>query len=84
MCGCVHAHALSLQRRPTLPQALPPGGRLVSLERELSWVLVAKRFVSQAGGGSGPKEGQGEALSDKVGGPLWGMERLGGPSHEGR
>jgi hypothetical protein len=27
-----------------MAQALPPGGRVVSFEKDLSWVLVAKRF----------------------------------------
>ncbi len=28
----------------SMAQALPPGGRVVSFEKDLSWVLVAKRF----------------------------------------
>jgi hypothetical protein len=55
-----------------LGRALPPEGRLVSLERELSWALAAKRFVSQASQGaaaaaSADKARRGEpALATKV------------------
>lgn len=62
-----HAYppAAALQTRPP-PQALPPGGKLVSLERELTWSLTAKRFVWQASQGTAAKQGQEEALKDKV------------------
>jgi hypothetical protein len=32
-------------------QVLPPGGQLVSIEKDLSWWLVAKRFMWQASQG---------------------------------
>lgn len=34
-----------------IAQRLPPGGRLVSYEKDLQWSLVAKRFMSQASQG---------------------------------
>jgi hypothetical protein len=39
-------------------QVLPAGGRLVSLEKDLSWLLVAKRFLWQASQGSKNKQRQ--------------------------
>ncbi|GBF93260.1 hypothetical protein Rsub_05992 [Raphidocelis subcapitata] len=50
----------------SIGQALPEGARLISLEKEASWWLAAKRFVWQASEGSGAKEGRGAALCDKV------------------
>ncbi|KAG1675150.1 hypothetical protein FOA52_003373 [Chlamydomonas sp. UWO 241] len=35
-----------------IAQSMPPDGRVVSLEKELMWVLVGKRFMWQAGQGS--------------------------------
>ena len=35
----------------TIAKALPPGGRLVSIESDWKWALVAKRFVWQAAQG---------------------------------
>ncbi|GLC37907.1 hypothetical protein PLESTB_001503700 [Pleodorina starrii] len=34
-----------------MAQALPPGGRVVSFEKDLTWLLVAKRFMWQASQG---------------------------------
>jgi hypothetical protein len=39
-------------------QVLPPGGRLVSIEKDLSWLLVAKRFLWQASQGEKNKQRQ--------------------------
>jgi hypothetical protein len=39
-------------------QVLPAGGRLVSLEKDLSWLLVAKRFLWQASQGTKNKQRQ--------------------------
>jgi hypothetical protein len=36
-------------------QSLPPGGHLVSLDKDISWVLVAKRFLWQASQGEANK-----------------------------
>lgn len=62
-----HARARALNA-PDIPraQALPRGSKLVSLEKELTWCLTAKRFVWQASQGAGAREGREEALKDKV------------------
>ncbi|WIA39476.1 hypothetical protein OEZ86_005574 [Tetradesmus obliquus] len=39
-----------------IAQVLPPGGRLVSIEKDLSWLLVAKRFLWQASQGEANKQ----------------------------
>ena len=38
-----------------IAQALPPSGRVISIERDLTWVLSAKRFMWQASQGDGQK-----------------------------
>ena len=35
----------------TIAKALPPSGKLISIEKDLQWVLAAKRFVWQASQG---------------------------------
>jgi hypothetical protein len=54
---------------PALPclQALPPGARIISIEKELSWVLAAKRFLWQASQGE-KSQGAEQRLGDRVGG----------------
>ena len=47
-----------------MPQVLPENGHLVSLEKDLSWVLVGKRFLWQASQGSRNK--QSKPKGDKV------------------
>ncbi|KAF6253956.1 S-adenosyl-L-methionine-dependent methyltransferase [Scenedesmus sp. NREL 46B-D3] len=41
-----------------IAQVLPPGGRLVSIEKDVSWLLVAKRFLWQASQGQNNKQRQ--------------------------
>ncbi len=48
-----------------LLQVLPPGARIISIEKELSWVLVAKRFLWQASQGSKASGAQ-QKVGDKV------------------
>jgi hypothetical protein len=48
-----------------LEQVLPERGHLVSLEKDLSWVLVGKRFLWQASQGSRNQERR-KPLGDKV------------------
>ncbi len=50
-----HTHTIT-------PQALPPASKLISLERDWKWVLVAKRFLWQASQGTQGTPG----LGDKV------------------
>ncbi len=47
----VEVGALAGYSALTIACALPPGGRLVSIEADWKWALVAKRFVWQAGQG---------------------------------
>lgn len=47
----VEVGALAGYSALTIAQALPPGGRLVSIESDWKWALVAKRFVWQAAQG---------------------------------
>ncbi len=48
-----------------MAQALPPGGRVVTFEKDLTWVLVAKRFMWQASQGS-RNAGLAEKIGDRV------------------
>lgn len=76
MCICVYVYVLCVLRTfclecmcvPLLSlQALPPDGQLVSVEKDISWWLVAKRFMWQAS--QGQKNQQRDApLGRKVGG----------------
>ncbi len=47
----VEVGALAGYSALTIARALPPGSRLVSIEADWKWALVAKRFVWQAGQG---------------------------------
>jgi hypothetical protein len=47
-------------------QVLPAGGQLVSLEKDLSWWLVAKRFLWQASQGQKNQQ-RDRPLGSKVG-----------------
>lgn len=49
----------------TALQVLPPGGQLVSVEQDLQWWLVAKRFMWQASQGQ-KNTSQEVPLGDKV------------------
>ncbi|KAG2444930.1 hypothetical protein HXX76_001666 [Chlamydomonas incerta] len=60
-----------------MAQALPPGGRIVTFEKDLSWALAAKRFMWQASQGE-KNQGLGSRVGDRVS-VEWGdaRERLG-------
>lgn len=63
-------HVVTLSPAHTLLlQVLPPGSRVISIEKELSWVLVAKRFLWQASQGSKAGGAQ-QKVGDKVSGGL--------------
>lgn len=47
----VEVGALAGYSALTIAKALPPGGRLISIESDWKWALVAKRFVWQAAQG---------------------------------
>ena len=69
------AYATNLPTHPTaaplpgysallIAQSLPPSGRLISIERDLTWVLTAKRFMWQASQGSSQRSNT--PVGDKV------------------
>lgn len=47
----VEVGALAGYSALTIAKALPPGGRLISIESDWKWALVSKRFVWQAAQG---------------------------------
>ena len=47
----VEVGALAGYSALTIAKALPPGGRLISIESDWKWALIAKRFVWQAAQG---------------------------------
>jgi predicted O-methyltransferase YrrM len=49
-----------------IAQALPSSSRLISIERDLTWVFTAKRFMWQASQGGGEKAIA--RIGDRVGG----------------
>ncbi|KAG2448509.1 hypothetical protein HYH02_006400 [Chlamydomonas schloesseri] len=48
-----------------MAQVLPPGGRIVTFEKDLSWALAAKRFMWQASQGE-KNQGQSSRVGDRV------------------
>ncbi|PNW88683.1 hypothetical protein CHLRE_01g040300v5 [Chlamydomonas reinhardtii] len=69
-----------------MAQALPPGGRIVTFEKDLSWALAAKRFMWQASQGE-KNQGVSSRVGDRVS-VEWGdareklagvLQRAGGP-----
>jgi len=48
-----------------MAQVLPPGGRIISMEKDLTWVLVAKRFMWQASQGE-RNAGLQQRIGDRV------------------
>jgi hypothetical protein len=53
------------------PQVLPRGSRLISIDKDLSWVLVAKRFLWQASQGEKNRQRSSPLGSQVCAGPRW-------------
>lgn len=53
-----HCTEVWLLRAVSPLQALPPSSKLISIEKDLSWWLVAKRFIWQASQGEKNKQRQ--------------------------
>ena len=60
----------------TIAKALPPSGKLISIEKDLQWVLAAKRFMWQASQGekadrAGERVSGGGAIAAGIGPGVW-------------